>query len=622
MSPSKIAFTVILYLYSFGLASQSLTPQDSVVFLNEAAAALSRTKPDSSIFLAAKSKALCAQYELWNEEVIARLVEVSALYVKAEYEQALESTAIALKKAKKLSFDEGIYKAYRHMGTIYTATNQLDSAVVVILKNIEFAKANGTKKQIAPLHIDIANVYRDMRDFSNAEKYYQLFFDEFGEIADDSNKARALFGYGMSKLIAGKKKEALPYFEMSSVIYEKLGDTRGLAEVNMLKGVTFYFENEHQKSIKYLKETIRAHKQLQNEVMLIDPHNYMAQNYRLMAQYQDALLHLDSAIMIGKETKRWRQLAYSFTIKSSILEKQGKYQSALTVYKEMSVVEDSMNLRNKEREVKALLAQFDTERQRVQIANLQKENENQVKTKLAIIIGGIVFLTLSVLLLVQNQRLKKTNERLEQSELDLQATLEEKEMLLKEIHHRVKNNLQVISSLLAVQSQEQEHPIINEFVQNGRARVQAMALVHQFLYQSDQSAFISYDGYLNQLTSTIVDFYDVKDRIDYTVQADNIKLDIDTSIPLGLIANEIITNSIKHGFPGNGMGHIDVGLKQSDKKVQFVVSDNGTGIHTESLGKKNGFGMNLIRNMVKSIKGHLEIENIGGTKFTLTFTNE
>ena len=207
------------------------------------------------------------------------------------------------------------------------------------------------------------------------------------------------------------------------------------------------------------------------------------------------------------------------------------------------------------------------------------------------------------------------------AEEQLKASLSEKEVLLKEIHHRVKNNLQVISSLLNVQSKYVHDQETLRMLQDSRHRVRSMALVHERLYQAEDLARIDFAKYIRSLASYLIRSYGAGNLIKLAVDLGNVSLSVDTAIPCGLILNELISNSFKHAFPDQRPGQINVSFRERDGNLVLTVRDNGIGMpagldfrNTESLG------LQLVNTLVHQLEGSIELESSDGTAFKITFS--
>jgi two-component sensor histidine kinase len=202
------------------------------------------------------------------------------------------------------------------------------------------------------------------------------------------------------------------------------------------------------------------------------------------------------------------------------------------------------------------------------------------------------------------------------------ASLQEKEVLLKEIHHRVKNNLQVISSLLNLQSAHVEDPQATEIFQDSQNRIRSMALVHEKLYQSQDLARVDLAEYIRNLATYLFRAYSANATgVTLDIQADDVFLTIDTAVPCGLILNELISNALKHAFPDGQAGEICVKLHANgDHQVTLSVADTGVGLPKDlDLNTTTSLGLQLVHTLADQLDGHIELNGTRGTEFNITF---
>lgn len=212
-----------------------------------------------------------------------------------------------------------------------------------------------------------------------------------------------------------------------------------------------------------------------------------------------------------------------------------------------------------------------------------------------------------------------TEER--QAKLQIQAALQEKEILLREIHHRVKNNLQIISSLLRLQADQiKSHKYARVFKDAG-SRIQAMSLIHEGLYPSNNLAAVDLKQYLHNLISNLFRSYGVNPEIiRASIRAEGIRLNLDDAVLCGLIINELVTNSLKYAFPKGRSGQIDVHFKQTRTHTQLRVSDNGIGLPRNfDFKETQSLGLQLVATLTDQLQGKIELRNKSGTTFIITF---
>ncbi|HIG56155.1 MAG TPA: PAS domain S-box protein [Candidatus Latescibacteria bacterium] len=204
----------------------------------------------------------------------------------------------------------------------------------------------------------------------------------------------------------------------------------------------------------------------------------------------------------------------------------------------------------------------------------------------------------------------------------LKVSLREKELLLKEIHHRVKNNMQVVSSLLDLQASQLDDPVVLDMFRDAQNRVRTMVLVHEKLYQTDNLARIDMADYIAELVTDLMDSYEREaNSVDLTIDVEQVALDVDLAVPCGLILNELVSNAFKHGFPVGRKGEVRIVLKgDADGELVLKVADDGAGMSADlDLAKTKSLGLKLVQVLVVQIRGRLEVQREGGCAFVIHF---
>ena len=254
---------------------------------------------------------------------------------------------------------------------------------------------------------------------------------------------------------------------------------------------------------------------------------------------------------------------------------------------------------------------------------LQKANLKEANTTRNIIIAGGLLSLLFLALLYNRYRVKqRANKEINSKNLALQGLVNEKEWLLKEVHHRVKNNLQTVVSLLESQSIYLQNNEALLAIQDSQNRVYAMSLIHQKLYQAENVAAIDMGAYLPELTEYLRDSFDIRHQVYFKIDIPNLELDVSQAIPIGLIVNEAVTNSIKYAFPNDQLGkriEISMTLLASDM-VTLHIADNGIGLPSSfTTDNNNGLGVSLMKGLTDDINGSFVIESNNGTSIMIRF---
>jgi PAS domain S-box-containing protein len=203
----------------------------------------------------------------------------------------------------------------------------------------------------------------------------------------------------------------------------------------------------------------------------------------------------------------------------------------------------------------------------------------------------------------------------------LKASLHEKEALLKEIHHRVKNNLQVVSSLLGLQSRTIQDPEMRKRFQESQNRIHSMALLHESLYQSENLSQIDFPDYIRQLAAHLFRSYGVNERVRLKTDLDKLDLTLDTAVPCGLIINELLSNSLKYAFPNGRSGVIRIAMREeSESRIRLVVADDGIGLASDlDWTTTPTLGLRLVRTLGQQLGATVEVNSRNGTEVQLAF---
>lgn len=338
----------------------------------------------------------------------------------------------------------------------------------------------------------------------------------------------------------------------------------------------------------------------------------------------EAIKHLKDVINFSNSKHQsLNHQIYAYDLLTEAYEKTGNYKDAFINLKAYNVVNDSVFSKESMEIIADKDAKYDKQKKDTEIALLNKEKEisrNEAsRSKTIAIISSISLL----LLLIGAIALYKLYIKINQKNKIITKALEDRELLLHETHHRVKNNLQMISSLLNLQSKHVKDEKIFEVLQNGRNRVQSMAILHKNLYVGEDLNMVNIQNYFEGLIKNILDSYKkTKDEVGLKIEAKGIMMDVESVVPIGLIVNELITNSLKHAFTLAETDTPEVIVKMVENDVNYILSvkDNGVGIDTDILKNKTGsFGQRLIQLFTNKLKANMSINNQNGTEVVITF---
>ncbi|PWB27357.1 sensor histidine kinase [Flavobacterium sp. HTF] len=536
-------------------------------------------------------------------------------------------------KGRRLS--DKIYGVYDLLGSCYLYMGDHKTAIQYGLKAAYLGeKLDKISLYLCTVYNRIGLAYSEFQDYKNAQKYYfkSLTLAEWHN--NDQAIRELTYNYADILLKQNQTAHALSFLNSMRKRHPKLYLTP-YPSLECLY-VEIYIRMKQYDKAKYyakpIKEKVKGLKDY-NDIMVA--YSTIVKLSLIQKNYFDADIYSLRYDSMAKKLNNKQYLANSKFLKYSIDSAQGNTASAMDNYRKY--VEYSKNLydENKTKQINQLNILYETEKRNKNIMQL-KNNSVIQKNKLrnaSVFNNLMIVITISLLIIVMllyrvyrlkqrtNKILSEQQEEINTKNKKLQNLVVEKEWLLKEIHHRVKNNLHMVVGLLASQSEFLKNKEAVQAINDSQNRIQTMSLIHQKLYQSENLSMINMPSYIFELTEYLKDSFDIRKSILFVVDIDNFDLPLSHSIPIGLIFNEAITNSIKYAFPNNRTGKIIISLKAKEEhKITLIIHDNGIGLPPEFDPYNNpSLGINLMKGLSEDIKGQFNITSDNGTKITLEF---
>jgi two-component sensor histidine kinase len=349
----------------------------------------------------------------------------------------------------------------------------------------------------------------------------------------------------------------------------------------------------------------------------------------LQKNYPAAIKYAKEAITLGKASDLESISAGAYKNLYDAYKTLNQEKAALNAFENYWRIQEKFLETDRNKAISSVEQEFQTYKKDTEIEILKKD-QTLSTTQRNSAIGAAALLGLLSLLYFNRFRLKKKSEQelqikneeiAEQSKV-IQTSLTEKETLLREIHHRVKNNLQIISSLLNIQSENIEDPNVLSSIKEGQSRVQAMSLIHSNLYQSEHINNVNIENYLKELVAYLSEMFAGQSKnIEIEVDAHEIEFDIDTAIPLGLIVNELVSNAYKYAFDNQQQGKVQIKVKALNKTdYELNVKDNGKGLPDNfDPAKSKSLGLKLVKILSKQLRGKFKSSSSNGAIFVVTF---
>lgn len=592
---------------------------------------------------------LSAKADTQKLELLKQLVDVA---FNADMEKALAYAKQGGALADKIRNATWQPRFYEMEGRMHANLLHLDSAMNLFNKAMTGYVAIGDNKGQATTDFKIAWVYKKNGEIDKAMAADLNASGLMEALDDKKGLATAYENISDDLTQQGRLKEALFYARKAIEIVEENNLTTEIYHANFNAGNVAIASGKFRESLSYYQKALQAAKEqnmgpvneaditnsIGNAFKKLGRYNEAIQNYKrcleigksstypmavsaslanlgevnmLMGNYKQALRYQLETVRLQEKDNDLSNLVENYNHVSTIYQALGNYKSALLYKQKAYDLRDSISSVKSDETMSKMLTQYESKKQEATIASQQKEISEQGKVQwlgmglVLALIGFLIFGFITFRIRVKRTRL-------------LVAKNAENELLLKEIHHRVKNNLEVVSSLLALQSAQIDDPNTKEAILEGQNRVHSIGIVHQKLYQGKNPGTIEMKDYFLNLSESILDSFGVDGKVKIKLAMEKVDLDIDTAVPLGLIVNELLTNTIKYAFPPGQIGNVCIKLeKQINNMLHLEVSDDGIGKAGHTKG--TGFGSQLISLLTRQLGGKMREENLNGTRIFFDF---
>lgn len=585
---------------------------------------------------------------------------------------AYNQKSLKLYRQSGNKIEEG--NSLKNLGDYFTIKGQpayavklMDSSLAVY-QSVNFKELQGIYNNMCITYIELGN-------FSSALKYGLLADKTADELADSSLQKSSICNHlGLTYYYLRNDKKAFAYWTEARKIAERYNDAGYLQTVIANIATVLVRMKKIDEGIELLKYMAKKYPPTDTQMKLRIPYilfnsYYDIQKYAQAEPYYKVLVKFhhdlpdDDINQVYLYRSIIRKLIHDkkFEEADGYLKKHEKQAatqgnlmalsqlhrlwfdvdsalnkpwSAIAHYKEYKKLADSIFFNDKNKELAGLEIEYQTEKKDKDIALLNQKNQLQ-KVRIQndgriryLFMGGLVLAVLFVGLIYNRYRLKKQSNlvlELKQKEINaqnelLKKILGEKEWLLREIHHRVKNNLQIVISLLNTQSAYLDNADALVAIRNSQNRMHAMSLIHQKLYQSDNLAEIDMKWYIKELVDYMIECFSTDRKVQFTLETETIKLDVAQAVPLGLILNEAISNAIKYAFPeGKGKVHISF-LSFEDDRCELKIADNGVGLPDDFKPENSeSLGMSLMTGLTEQLNGQIKMWNDKGLVLNVSF---
>lgn len=499
-----------------------------------------------------------------------------------------------------------------NLGYVYERRGDLSKAFEYATQTLQLGEKYNDKKAMAMAYSDMSNLFWKQGKFEKGVEYgYKsiALFEERGINDLDFDFTLHVLGNNLVEL--KRYKEAVSNFKRSALIGERYGFFNNLSDTYIALTELYSQIGDFENGERSGKKALKYAELLENDFMVVRSLLALGKLKNLAGDFRTAETYLQRSLdTAGEYFGDMFYLGLIYQELSKAYEGKREINRSFEAYKKYH--ELTQRVFNSEADQRIAQLQTDLEvSQKESTISLQMEKLKQQATIqiFTLILTGLMIFFLFFLYRVFMKKKKYS--------LILEKKNNEKEYLLKEIHHRVKNNLETISSLLSLQTAQIDNPELQEIMIESQNRVQSMGMIHQNLYQGENMTAIEMKQYFLNLGGYIIDTFDAKDRIEFDCTMDPLELDVDRAIPIGLIVNELITNSLKYAFPDKRKGEINISLSETDLHLLLKVCDNGIGKNSGIKG--TGFGTQLVNLLTKQLDGKMTLVTTKGTEVFFEF---
>ena len=531
--------------------------------------------------------------------------------------EKLDSAHQVLKDASSMVRESDLPLLYTQIGYVFERKGELDNAAVYAFEAMKMGEKLKDKRAIAMALSDLSNIFWKQSKFEKGLEYAlksTKLFEERG--INDLDYDFTLYVLGNNYLGLNNYKEALNAYKHAIAIGERYGFYNNLSDIYISLVDLYAYLNEFEEAEIAAENALKYAELLNNNFMLMRSYLSLGKLQNLQGQYSSAIVSLQKSIEIATvDFGDNFYLSQAYELLGKAYAYSHNYKDAYAAFAKYDTLKNEIFNAEADQRISLIQTEFDLAQKEdtIELQGIKIRRQGAWQTLITSFLI-ILLIVLTILYKTFQNNKKKSALLIKQNE--------EKEFLLKEIHHRVKNNLGIVSSLLELQSEGINDPNVIDMMQKSQNRVHSMSMIHQKLYIGKDLATVEMRDYFINLGNHILDSFGAGDRISLSYPMGQIEIDVDTAVPLGLIVNELLTNALKYAFPNNRKGQIIICLQNNDSNLLLLnVADNGVG-QTNMENKGTGFGTKLIELLIQQLDGKMKVENSKGTSVSFEFNIE
>lgn len=626
---------------------------------------------DSAVYYLKPMRQVCLRANFWNGlGDYNRLNGVINMH-QGHFEEALLFYQAAIKAYNKANKPTSIAKVYHNCGLLYKMMGAsqgvmayTQQALVSIQQAIALNERFKASQSLRGNYINLGIVYEDLGNYKLGRECFFKALAPINQTKVTDEDARILYNnLGKNYNVEGQYQQAIGYLEKALAI--NLPQRKFSSLIHNYRNLATAYDGlgQSDKAVQYGEKALEIGKKVQDDPLMSSVYNILAKVYADAGLYEKAYTamvkfkRIDDSLVTLAKTRTISQLQGKYTVQQAnalatvkanleLAKTQAIAQVEAQKTAQIAAIQSEEKRRvaqikatadvEKARAVAELRAKYDTQKKVNQIAGLNQGNQQRAR-QIKYMTGGLGALLILLSILVgqyfiirrANRRLSAQNGIITVNSHLLVSQSDQLRTLMKELHHRVKNNLAIVSSLLNLQLNQLDDEKAIQAMRIGQQRIEAMSLIHQRLYHTDQITTINMGDYLTDLVNSLMHAFGFQpDAFELQLNVDLPELDVDIAIPLGLIVNELATNAFKYAYLDAQYPSLRIDLRQNEADTHtgltLEVQDNGPGIdvfETQETSGRNSFGRRLILLLSEQLEGQSEWFKDNGTLFRLSIQN-
>lgn len=589
-----------------------------------------------------------------DEKKVLQLIATSKKFAPVHFDSSRIYAEKAIGLALKLENEHLLADSYVSKGLAFDYQSHLDSTLYWYDKALNIRTQQNNKPELVKLYNNYGVSYFYQGMYDRALVYYFESLKQSENLRDSIGIARSFNNMGLIYDKKGDWSKATTYFEKSLNIKRLLKDDAGLLfPLSNLSNIAF-IQRDYSSAERYMLTNLQVSQKLNDSMQIGISYGVLAMIYAsqgndnktfenvalcekfipfvndafelsllyynlgesllLMNQWDKSENFLKKSLEISRKIKQSDLVLKTYKALQELSKKQGKLNESIQFYDLFTALNDSIFKENQGVEISKIeqLYQWEKKEQEIQLlnVNIAKATAQKRNWILGFAFLGILGAVVTGFFIINRRK----SDELEKKNVQIQSALAENKTLMKEMNHRIKNNLQMISSMLHLQMHYTSQPEISNMLQETASRIQSISLIHQKLYAKDSVQQIDMQTYIKDIAHAVVQNSKEKDQINVQMEVQPLSMEIEKAQSIGLIVNELILNALKHAKTEEDILILEISLFEKEKLKTLVVSDNGKVEDHQPVDFTKSYGMQLIQSFVEKLDGKMEINREKGWK--------